>query len=105
MAFEGSCYEGMLVLMRAYGQHNLDGLAKALGSMPAAALGAFLVECAIANDATVDDWGFKPGQSLGVLGDVAARYGIDVKAIRAEAAGKTASSATSDAGEEQEEAA
>ena len=105
VALEGSGYHGRPVLMRAYGQHNLDGLAKALGSMPAAALGAFLVECAIANDATVDDWGFKPGQSLGVLGDVAARYGIDVKAIRAEAAGKTASSATSDAGEEQEEAA
>jgi ParB/RepB/Spo0J family partition protein len=82
-AFAGVEYHARNALAGLWGHKGADALAKALGSMDAARLNLFLMDCALVNDLIVEMWAPErnPAEALHAA---ARHYKVDAAALRAE---------------------
>lgn len=80
-AYAGVEYSAREALAKLWGHGSTEKLRKALGSMAAADLNLFLMDCALVNDLIVNAWRPEPAEALNAA---ARHYKIDAAAIRAE---------------------
>jgi ParB/RepB/Spo0J family partition protein len=80
-ALAGVEYSAREALAKLWGHGSTEKLGKALGSMSAADLNLFLMDCALVNDLIVNAWRPEPADTLHAA---ARHYKIDADAIRAQ---------------------